>query len=247
MSIAALAQCCPKWADIRPQDGREAHVDIVAVRASRTFTRLFELKVVHLADEMFVSERPVGSTLPACCPERHINPGGSFCIGLRAGEGITTENAPAWWAKLHAFALCQETAQETGYWPSEAQLSHGDAGDVELAAEAAAYQLGLTSAYREAVAFDTGRIAVGLKKIDAPSGFLRNGRSACVCGRTDRRGRTLLRRDCHRREHGCPIVFEHRRRNLVASYWRTLQGRMKCCGTMKECPLNKDALPSNME
>lgn len=239
MSIAALAKCCPTWADFRRQDGREAHVDVVAVRASKTFTRLFELKVVHLADEIFVFERPVGGTLPACCPERHINPGGSFCIGLRAGEGITTENAPVWWEKLYSFALCQETAQETGYWPREAQLSHGRAGEAELAAESAVHQLGLASAYREAVAFDSGFIANGLKKIDASSGLLRNGRSACVCGRTDRRGRTLLRRDCHHRGHGCPIVLEHRRRILLAEYWSTLQGQ-KCCGTMNGCPLKSN-------
>lgn len=239
MSIAALAQCCPTWADFRPLDGREAHVDVVAVRASKTFTRLFELRIVHLADQILVFERPIGSTLPLCCPERHINPDGSFCIGIRAGESVTMENAASWWEKLHAFALCQETAQETGYWPSEAQLSHGQAGDAELAAESAAHQLGLSSAYREAVAFDSGTIAAGLSKIDASSGLLRNGRSACVCGRTDRRGRALLRRDCHQRGLGCPIVLEHRRRSLLAKYWNALQGRVKCCGTMNGCPLNR--------
>jgi hypothetical protein len=239
MSLAALAQCCPTWAEFRSLDGREAHVDIVAVRASKTFTRLFELRLVHLGNEINVFERPFGATLPACCPERHINPDGSFCIGLRAGEGITDATAPAWWDKLHAFALCQETAEETGFWPSEAQLSHGGAGDVELAAEDAAEQLGLRAVYREAVAFDTGPIASGLRKIDAKTGLLRNGRNVCVCGRTDRRGRSLLRRDCHRIGLGCPIVFEHRRRLLVDGYWRSLRGPITCCGTMQECPLKK--------
>jgi hypothetical protein len=239
MSLAALARCCPTWADFRSIDGREAHVDVVAVRASKTFTRLFELRLVHLSDDISVFERVIGSTLPTCCPERHINPDGSFCIGLRAGEGITDETAPAWWDKLHAFALCQETAAETGFWPSEAQLSHGGAGEVELAAEDAADQLGLRAVYREAVAFDTGLIASGLRKIAARTGTLRNGRSACVCGRTDRRGHILLRRDCHRSGLGCPIVFEHRRRVMVDRYWRSLRGHVTCCGTMQECPLTK--------
>jgi hypothetical protein len=133
----------------------------------------------------------------------------------------------------------KETAAETGFWPSEAQLSHGEAGEVELAAENAADQLGLRAIYREAVAFDTGLIASGLNKIDAKTGKLRNGRSACVCGRTDRRGRILLRRDCHQVGLGCPIALEHRRRVMVARYWRGLRGQVICCGTMRECPLRE--------
>jgi hypothetical protein len=239
LSLAALAHCCPTWAEFRSVDGREAHVDIVAVRASKTFTRLFELKLLHLGSDVSVFEREIGNTLPSCCPERHINPDGSFCIGLRAGEGIAAETAPAWWDKLHAFALCQETAEETGFWPSEAQLSHGEAGEVELAAENAADQLGLHAVYREAVAFDTGLVASGLRKIDAKTGTLRNGRSACVCGRIDRHGHILLRRDCNRRGLGCPIVLEHRRRVIVDGYWRSLRDHVTCCGTMQECPLRK--------
>jgi hypothetical protein len=241
MSLAELAQCCPTWAEFRSVDGREAHVDIVAVRASKSFTRLFELKVLHLGSDVSVFEREIGNTLPSCCPERHINPDASFCIGLRAGEGIAAETAPAWWDKLHAFALCQETAEETGFWPNEAQLSHGAAGEVELAAEDAADQLGLRAVYREALAFDTGLIASGLRKINAKTGALRNGRSACVCGRADRRGRILLRRDCLRSGFGCPIVLEHRRRLMVDRYWRSLRGHVTCCGTMQECPLRKIA------
>ena len=96
--------------------------------------------------------------------------------------------------KLHAFILLQETAAETGLWPSRAQLSHGDGADIELAAEVAAEQIGVLEVYREAVAFNTGPIVVALAKINQTSGLLRNGRSRCLCGRADRQGRPLLRR-----------------------------------------------------
>lgn len=239
MSLAALAGCCPTWADFRPIHARGALVDIVALRTSKAFTRLFELKLLHLGDSVSVSERDIGNSLPPCCPERHINEDGSFCLGLNAGEGITAETAPAWWDKLHVFALCQETATETGFWPREAQLSHGDAGKVELAAENAADQLGLGAVYREAVGFDTGLIASGLREINAKTGVLRNGRGACICGRSDRHGRILLRRNCHHRGLGCPIVLENRRRVMVDRYWRKLRGVITCCGTMHECPLRR--------
>jgi hypothetical protein len=241
MAIAALAKTAPDWADFRRVDAREAYVDAVVTRRSGAFTRVFELSVVHLAHEVKVSERTRGNTLPAFCPERHINPGGSFCLGRRAGEGITDQTAPAWWAKLHAFILCQETATETGLWPSEAQLSHGEAGDVELAAERAAEQTGLLSAYRETVAFDTGPIVSGLAKINQTTGLLRNGRSRCICGRTDRKSNNLLRRECHR--HGCPIVLEHKRRAEVAEFWRSMRGQ-PCCGTMQKCPLRSSSATS---
>ncbi|WP_461328918.1 E2 domain-containing protein [Bradyrhizobium diazoefficiens] len=76
MSLVALARCCPTWADFRPVHAFEAQVDVVATRSSGAFTRVFELRVVQVADQIAVFERPVGGTLPACCPERHINPDG---------------------------------------------------------------------------------------------------------------------------------------------------------------------------
>jgi hypothetical protein len=240
MPLSALARCCPTWAEFRPIHAFEAQVDVVTTRRSGALTRVFELRVVQLSEEISVFERPVGNTLPACCPERHINPGGSFCVGLRAGEGITDETAPAWWEKLHAFILLQETATETGLWPSQAQLSHGEAGEIELEAERAAEQVGLFSAYRDAVVFDIGPVASGLAKINNKTGLLRNGRSACICGRSDRHRRVLLRRECHHSGLGCPIVLEHRRRIKLAEYWRGPRGQA-CCGTMRECPLRDRA------
>jgi hypothetical protein len=242
MTIDALSRSCPNWAEFRPVDGREAHVDVIAVRASGRFTRLFELTVRHLGEVIVVSERTVGFSLPVCCPERHINPDGTFCIGLRAGNDILLENADAWWRKLHAFVLCQETAEETGHWPGQAQLSHGEAGEIELEGEQASRELGLLKVFREAVAFGSGSIATALVKIDPKTGLLRNGRNACICGRTDRRGQLLLRRDCHRQGAGCPIALEHRRRVSVARYWATLRSHVTCCGSMKDCPLASGAM-----
>ena len=155
----------------------------VVTRSSGAFTRVFELAVVHLAHEVRVFERARGKTLPPFCPERHINEDGSFCLGLRAGERITDKTALTWWTKLHAFLLCQETAAESGLWPHNAQISHGEAGEIELLAERAATEIGLRSAYREAVEFDTGLIASGIEKINEATRILRNGRSACICGR----------------------------------------------------------------
>jgi hypothetical protein len=169
-------------------------------------------------------------------------PAAPFVSACAPAKVFTDETASAWWEKLRAFILCQETATETGLWPSEAQLSHGEGGEVELGAERAAEQLGLLPDYREAVAFGTGLIASGLAKINKKTGLLRNGRSACICGRVDRHRRAVLRRECHRSGLGCPIVLEQRRRIKVDEYWRGLRGQA-CCGTMRECPLKEAADP----
>jgi hypothetical protein len=234
MAIAALAKTAPDWVEFRQVDARAADVDAIGSRRSGAFTRVFELSIIHLAHEVKVFERTTKKTLPEFCPERHINGDGSFCLGLRAGEGITEETARAWWAKLHAFLLCQETATESGLWPTEAELLHGDAGEIELLAERAAAEIGLRSAYRQAVQFDTGPVASGLAKINATTRLLRNGRSACICGRTNRAGKTLLRRDCH--HLGCPIVLEYERRAAIDRFWMALRSQ-PCCGTMRNCPL----------
>jgi len=70
MSLAALERSCPTWAEFRRIHVFEAEVDVVATRRSGAFTRVFELTVVESAGEIAVSERPVGKTLPACCPDR---------------------------------------------------------------------------------------------------------------------------------------------------------------------------------
>ncbi|MCS3695032.1 hypothetical protein ABIF07_000230 [Bradyrhizobium elkanii] len=238
MALNAIADAVPPWAEFRRIGARAAEVDAVLVRRSGSFTRLFELEVLHLADEVNVYERARGKTLPTCCPDRHINADSSFCLGLRAGEGINSATAAAWWTKLHAFLLCQETATETGLWPSGAQLSHGDAGDVELLAEQAAAEAGAGAAYRDAVEFDIGPIAAGLSKVNKATGRLRNGRSSCLCGRKHRTGKPLLRRECQRL--GCPIELELRRRAEVDRFWRSMSS-LPCCGTMLECPLKATA------
>lgn len=238
MAIDAIANAVPAWAELRRIGARAADVDAVVVRSSGAFTRVFELEILHLADDVMVYERVRGKILPQFCPERHINADGSFCLGLRAGEGINSVTAAAWWTKLHAFLLCQETAAEVGLWPSGAQLSHGDAGDIELLAERAAAEAGAGAAYRGAVEFDIGPIAAGLSKINKASGRLMNGRSSCLCGRKHRTGKLLLRREC---QHlGCPIELEFKRRAAVDRFWRSMSS-LPCCGTMLECRLRAAA------
>jgi hypothetical protein len=131
------------------------------VRSSGRRTRHFSLTVREIATGLVVREKDdLQHLLPRRCPQRHINADGYFCLGLRAGEGIRDAiTARQWWEKLQVFLFCQETAHETGEWPSYAELSHGDAGEYQQRAERLAEQLGAIDQYRQAFLYGTGSIA----------------------------------------------------------------------------------------
>jgi hypothetical protein len=233
--VELLINVAPDWADVSRIHADKMNFDAIAERTSGSLTRLYELTAVYKNSQVWVGERTT-KLLPSFCPDRHINEDGSFCLGLRAGEGILESNSIVWWEKLKLFLLCQETAQETGQWPPDAQLSHGDAGEIEELAEKVARSIGKLNEYRNAVRFNMGPIAEGLIRINRSTRQLRNGRSVCVCGRTDIKGSPILRRDCHKM--GCPIEFEFARRLATDQFWESMKGK-PCCGSMLSCPLKR--------
>jgi hypothetical protein len=167
-----------------------------------------------------------------------MNPDGTFCLGLNAGHSILdSASAEAWWNKLGVFLTCQDTAHETRDWPPKIQISHGRAGETEIYGENIAEELGLLEEFQLAVREDRGPIADAAKKIRKSTGHLINGRTACVCGRTDKRGYIKLRRECRKANDACLPLIEAQRRLEEKYFWRALAGKHACCGTMNTCPL----------
>jgi hypothetical protein len=235
--IECILRVAPDWAEVTFVHVNEVNVDALAVRASGNLSRLYTLAVAFDGREVLARERAGAKLLPDFCPERHVNEGGTFCLGLNAGWGISDTTAGAWWVKLKSFLLCQDTASETGIWPDYAQMSHGDAGEIEAKAEQIAQSIGRLGDFHRAVRSDDGPIAACLDKVRT-TGQLRNGRSACLCGRKDGKGRSILRRECHKL--GCPIELEFARRRETRRFWDAARGR-PCCRTMKDCPLDDRA------
>jgi Prokaryotic E2 domain/Cysteine-rich domain, C-terminal to E2 domain len=207
------------------------------IRSSGRSTRRYDLAVREIAGKLEVRENG-GSLLPRHCPQRHINNDGSFCVGLRAGEGICDAiTARQWWDKLQLFLICQETAHETGDWPRYAELSHGAAGEYQCRAEEVAEELGAIDRYRDALHNNAGCIATVARRIDPTTLRPRNGRAACVCGRVDHRGRVRLRRKCWKAQFTCSAVPEFQRRKALDEFWSSFGQKAQCCGTMLHCPL----------
>lgn len=229
---------CPTWATIRTHDSFEIRFDAQPVRKSGKVARVYDIRItVGFDGKVTVQEASKNRLLPVLCPERHINDGGSFCIGLRADVGVGgTVSAAAWWQKLYVFLNCQETAEESGRWPPILQVSHGDAANIQVAAEELAERIDRKAEYENAVAYDEGPIAELCKQISRITGRLPKPRMPCVCGYTAN-GTVKRRRQCADDNNLCLPVLEYRRRKAEASFWKQLKGKAPCCGTMEYCPL----------
>jgi hypothetical protein len=226
----------PDWATVVGTDGIRIDIAGAPRQASGKPTRTFNLRIEASSSGSIHVAEAVKQHLPEFCPERHINEGGDFCVGYEAGDNISTDQAAIdWWKKLQLFLICQETAHGSRHWPPNAQLSHGPAGTIQLAAERIAASLGRERDYAEAL-HDRGPIAISLWQVISGEKRLLNGRAECICGRVGRNGHVKLRKECKRDDNPCLVLLEQARRTAEREFWNSLKGTT-CCGTMETCPL----------
>ncbi|HEY9233837.1 MAG TPA: E2 domain-containing protein [Phenylobacterium sp.] len=194
--------------------------------------------------------------LPSFCPERHINPGGWFCLAFSQAEPLVVadeDTAVIWWAHVWKFLSLQPLAARRGIWPGEA-WAHGDAARHQLRARQAAEALGLLDAL-QAGSLSVRRHTRGFLRLfeggrrlySVWAGPRRTAtlRQPCVCGS----GRPL--RSCSGHATAtADLVFEmEAQRAADAAFWADLKGH-PCCGTMKACPLAARApmpMPANTD
>ncbi len=247
-TLDALENTIPSWCSFTSSRSNSLIVKAQAIQGSGRPTRSYDLMIKCDKKMRVIVREFEPKHLPKECPTRHIERDSSWCLGLRAGEQITDfEGATSWWRKLRVFILLQETAINCEFWPPEAEMSHGDAGDIQADAEELAHARGMDTEFRDAL-FDRGPIHRNLRLIRRRSSLsdsLINGRANCVCNSTDKRERLKLRRECHADGDECLIRLEVRRLREEQIFIETLKGRgFNCCGTMKKCPFNvenKDA------
>lgn len=242
IAVSSLRATAPTWARIVRCGSGYLQVECCIERAGGIPSRIYNLLIREVGNKVSVKECPNPKNLPQFCPDRHINSDGTFCIGFRAQEIVTNQTAAErWWSLLSSFIACQETAHSRRTWPDYAWLSHGEeAAELHLQAENLAADLGLSDLYREDLQGNTNAISKFCRKVNPKTMRLVNGRSSCVCGREDRRGRPLARRDCCRQELACLPVLEKRRRDAVKEFWKQVADQT-CCETMNDCPLSKTA------
>lgn len=234
-SVDLLKRVAPNWVTVIDTTPDSLRFRAKINRAGGIQSREYRLRATSLhAHVVSVSEEVIGTLLPAWCPERHVNPGGSFCLGLNAGNNIgDLTDAAAWWRKVEVFLECQEVAHNTGRWPLHIQLSHGEAGAIQLQAEEIAKTLNRTNELEGSILFNSGVIAKAARQLIFG---VRHSRAECLCGRKDKHGKALIRKTCQRKFDDCLILLEVKRRGAVKDFWTSFKNE-KCCGSISTCPL----------
>lgn len=199
----------------------------------------------------------VPTHLPASCPDRHINPNGSFCLFWRAVDDIEIngpDNARDWLGTLVRFLQLQFRAARLRRWPDGKGRAHGLAVIHQNRAETAARQLGETYG----TDMLEGRLTISRKGGSAEGvaiRVLKDGRRLFSVWEHSRRVVNLRQRClCHAGTSPRPIVLKSCGDHATAAanlamelnemviaerhFWRSVQG-VPCCGTMSGCPLAK--------
>lgn len=230
-----------------------------AVRVPRPSGRLLEFAILlgrEPEGDFAVREDPASPVrrLPACCPERHINADGSFCLFWRAHERPTLnslEDATAWWARIVHFLEMQRRAAATRRWPRSAAWAHGDgAAELQRRVELALRELGLlrTGVSVDCLRLRRSRAWLRLESRSRRLFSVRNGgkslpanlRQPCPCGRVRHgHGRVTLKKCGEHADVAARLVRDFAAMEAAehdfAKGW--LRQGMVCCGSAENCCL----------
>ncbi|WP_338720345.1 E2 domain-containing protein [Devosia sp. XK-2] len=154
-TIKLLAAAVPNWATINRLSQSSLEISTAGKHLSGQPLRQYQVSIeVNKGwhNGVFAREHYAQRLLPDNCLMRHMNTDGTFCIGLDAPWSVTnSQSAGKWWELLLGYLRCQDVAHLARRWPPNRGLSHGDAAEIQLEAEAVAERLGLLVEYREHV------------------------------------------------------------------------------------------------
>jgi hypothetical protein len=158
---------------------------------------------------------------PTFCPQRHINEGGYFCLGLSDVPAvISDDDADRWWRILAAHLQMQFVAEFTKSWPKDMEWDHGLAGETQAIMERIAEQHGLIDDVRNAHRYGQGWLSGELPRLTKTGDRLVNGRAPCPRG-CQKRKHPVLRRACGKREGIFQLVrLERLKREQSAEFWK---------------------------
>lgn len=205
----------PPWASLVEAGTYSAVVDASPPLPSGRPGIRYRLRI-WLGTRVMAQEAVPGTSIPAFCPDRHLNGDETFCLGLERFDQ-SEAGFEDFWAKLRSYLLCQQYADRHGVWPTGRGLSHGDAAHAQIEAESHAEAANLARSYRRALEFGTGRLAGDLIGLGTR------------LANDEKPGRAALRR----------LIFaelERRRQDALFLDWVLSRG-LPCCGTMKHCPV----------
>ncbi len=216
---------------------------------------------IHAVKNNKVVVSELTQLLPKCCPERHINSDGTFCLSWQDDIDLSIidiEKAAFWWQTLIGFLLKQERVHKKRQWPDQNAWAHGSAAKFQRDALSALDQVGAN--FKTLVFSDS--IQVTYHKTNKGNGSyykgFRNGllwyvvwekfqrvailRQKCLCGSKNRKHYKSTLRNCSNQLHqkyfvDFAINYYHWKIE-EANFWVDFKGK-SCCGTLDECPLKE--------
>jgi hypothetical protein len=226
----------PSWATIKPHE-RHLLIEAAVPRPNGGCWPVVTIEISIAKDGKLQAREFPARRWSTFCPQRHINKGGHFCLGLAEVPIVNDANsAQRWWEILALHLQTQFVADATKLWPRELEWDHGEAGEVQAIMERMAEQHGLLNDVRSAHFYGEGWLAGELPRLTKKEDRLVNGRSPCPRG-CKKRKHPILRRACPKREAVFQLVrMEREKRRQSKLFWEAAK-KEKCCGKMKNCPL----------
>jgi len=223
-------------------------------KASGAPGRSYRLRI-SVAGELAAAREEIPRHLPKFCAERHINPGGSFCLSWSERDPLPVVNpasASRWWGTLLVFLNHQETAEQLKRWPGPARAHGQDAAKAQAKAIAAAESLGegfvswLQDGRLTAMRSDgrTGR-KFGLRldgkrllTVDRCRSRVLGRRTLCPCRAPSATTKRIRVCGAHEKSFVTLTLALDAWKRAEAEYTRSLRYQgAKCCGTIRVCPL----------
>jgi hypothetical protein len=215
-------------------------------------TALYSLQVVSIkGGRVAVREQPAAK-LPRCCPDRHINRDGTFCLNWDEANPLPVldeASARRWWNYLIQFLRCQEVASVLRKWVCPG-YAHGDAAKHQRDAETAAARLGpqvmshldegrLQARRREShgrARIELLRDGAVLAKVNQRSGLLSDRTVTCICSEQD--ARPVAECGEHAADLQALAIALYEWRVSELGFIRTLRrSGARCCKTLQHCSL----------
>lgn len=206
--------------------------------------------------EQVTAQEKTPQHLPAFCPERHINPGGTFCLhyaGATCLKVVGEASARAWLETVWKYLKLQERARVKRRWPNNDVWAHGDAARHQRLAQAAAAAIN----DRMAIALADGRLQLKRRRskgrpildlwiesthIYSVWGFDKrviNQKQRCFCGKSGLKVPKRMRGCADHAKRASELAVALRDwKKAEELYWKAMQKEL-CCGTCDSCPLQR--------
>lgn len=234
------------------RDGGSATFDVPATAPSG---RMQVFRVLA-AGEGGPTAREVEGALPPFCPERHINPDGTFCLGWGKDASpnvVNAETAEVWWGRVLAFLRLQMRAARARKWTGR-EWAHGSAAVHQLNAESAAEKLGADvlddlRQHRVQVSWAKRRTSHGGRILNVrrrgsdwysvweSARTVVNKQQPCVCAAGSIRHHRRLRNCADHAQQAYELANSLLLWGEAEERFWTLFKGAQCCGTLEDCPL----------